>query len=179
MHSLPRLRRHRPRNRNLLLRILHLEPEPPNHASKRTPQFRPRKVLANARPLTMQEGNLGEIRRRAAVVVGRPSARLWIRVDPAFGQEIVARRPPEFGTPVDGVRDDDDARALGDERAGDAGVADGFADRGGDRGEEAEDLLAHAVEQGEGFEVGPRDRAVGRGYVFADLCAEALLDFGM
>lgn len=155
MHPLPRLRRHRPRNRDLLLRILHLKLEPPSHTGDRTPQFRPRKVFPNTRSLAVQERDLRKVCRRTTVVVGCLSARFRVRVDPALGEEFVAIRAPEFRAPVDCVGAQDDPGALGNVFSCHDGVTDGFTDCGGDRGEEAEHFLTDTVEEREGFEVGP------------------------
>lgn len=63
--------------------------------------------------------------------------------------------------------------------AGDGGVADGFTDCGGDGWVEAEDFLADAVEEGEGFEVGVGYGVAGGGNFGADFGAEAFLDVGV
>ena len=89
MHALDRLRRDSTGNVNLLLRILHLKPEPSNNTGHSTAQFSPGKVLANARTLSMQEGNLGKVRARTTILIRRllPSSR--ISIDPAFREEVI------------------------------------------------------------------------------------------
>jgi hypothetical protein len=178
MHPLDRLRRDRPGDMNLLLGILHLEREPPHHAGDGTPQLRARKVLPDARALAMQEGDLGEVGRRAAGVVRSRLARL-IGIDPSLRNEIIARRTPELGTAVDGIRAEDDAGALRDMLAGDGRVADGLADRRRDRRVQAQDFLADAVEQRHGLQVVPGDGGVAGGDAVADLGAETLLHVGV
>ena len=130
MHPLNRFGRHRPSNRNLLVRILHLERKPSHHTGNCTPQLGARKVLPYTRTLAVQESNLREVRRRPAVPVAR-LVTLLIRVDPALGAVLVARLAPELWAAVDGVGAEHDARAARDAHPGDGGVADGLADGGG------------------------------------------------
>lgn len=72
---------------DLLIRILHLEGKPTDHTGNRTPEFCPRKILANTRALPMQEGNLCEICRRTAIVI-RYLITILIRVNPPLRVEL-------------------------------------------------------------------------------------------
>lgn len=146
MHPLHGLRSHSPSNMNLLLRILHAKPKPPNNTRHSTPQLRPRKVLPNTTPLPMQERNLCEIRPRPTMLIRRLLPTLRIRINPSLRQEIVLRGAPELRTPVYSIRAEDESRALWDGFAGDDGVADGFADCHWDGWVEAEDFLADAIQ---------------------------------
>lgn len=172
MHPLNRLRRHRPRNMNLLIRILHLKLEPAHDARNRTSQLGARKVLSNTRALAMQERDLREIRRRATVAITRLVA-LLVRIDPALRTILVAGIAPEVRPAVRGVGTEDDARALWYAFPCYGGIAHGFADRGRYRWVQTEDLLADAVEEGHVFEVVPGDGMVGGGDAGTDLLPEA------
>lgn len=175
MHALHGLRSHCPGNVDYLLRILHLELEPSNNTSNRATQLRSRKVLADARPLAMQKGDLGKVGRCAPIVVDSGVAVL-VGVDPAFRDEFISVIAPELWAAVDRVRAEDDASALGDVLAGDSGAADGFADCRGHGWVQTENLLADTVQQRHGFQIAPRDGGVARWDAFVDLGPEALLD---
>jgi hypothetical protein len=160
------------------VRVLQLEGEAADHARNGTPELCARKVLADAGALAVQEGDLGVVGRGAAVAVAGLAAGI-VGVDPAVRQVLVTGGAPELRAAVDGVRDEQDARAMRYGVAGDDGVADGFADRGRHGGVQAEDLLADAVQEGHGFEVAPGDGVVGRGDALADFLTQAGLDVGV
>lgn len=94
MHPLHRLDSNRPRSMNLLIRILHLKSEPPHNTRNSTPELRSRKVLPNTRSLTMQEGNLSEVRRCTSIVVGYLIP-IFIGVDPSLGVKFLGVVAPE------------------------------------------------------------------------------------
>lgn len=145
MHPLPRLRRDRTGNLNFCIWILQLHHKLTHHAGHGTSQLGPRKIFTDARPLAMQKRNLREIRWRAAIMVYRLHA-LFVRVDPALRQEFFARGTPEVWAAVCCVRAQGNASTTGNGCAGDDGVADGFADCGGDGWIQTQNFLADAVE---------------------------------
>ena len=157
MHALDRFRRDSSSNVNLLLRILHFKPEPSHDTGNGTTQFGTSKVLANTRPLAMQEGNLSVVGARTSRLVGGLLARGGIRVDPAFGQELVAILAPEIRAAVDGVRAQHQTGAGWHGLAGYCRVADGLADGHGHGGIQTQDFLAHPVQERKSLQVCPGD----------------------
>ena len=175
MHSLHRLRGDSTGNVDFLLGILHFKRKAPDDAGDSAAQFSPGKVLANTRPLAMEEGDLGKVGRCPAVVVGH-SIPVLVGVDPALRHKLVAIVAPEDGAAIDSVRAENDARSLGNMFPGDDGVTKGLANGDGDRREETKHLLADAIQQRERFQIGMGDGAVARGDLLADLRSQALLD---
>lgn len=178
MHTLDRFSRHRTGNPDLLIWVLHLELKPAHDPRNSTPQLSARKVLADTRPLAVQEGYLREVRRRATIAVARLVA-LLVRVDPALGHVLVAGLAPEFRTAVDSVGAENDPRACGDALPGHSGITDGLANGGRHRGVEPKDLLADAVEEWHGFQVVEGDGMVGRGDDRADFFPQTGLHVGV
>lgn len=178
MHPLARLRRDGSGDVDRLIWILQLHRKPANHPGHRAPQLRACKVLADARPLAMQEGDLREVGRCAAVVVHHLVA-LLVRVDPPLRPELLARLAPEVRTAVDRVRAEDDARAPGDLLACHVRIAHRLADRRRHRRVQPQHFLADAVEQRHRLELVPGDGVVGRGDYGTDLLPESGLDVGM
>jgi hypothetical protein len=124
----------------------------------------------------MQKRNLGKIRRRPPVII-RNLIPILISINPAFRNKRITVFAPEDRCAVDSVRAQDEACSAGNVFAGDGCVADGFADCGGDGWVEAEDFLADAVQEREGFEVCVGYGCCGGGDFCADFGAEAGLDF--
>lgn len=179
MHPLHRLRSHSPGNVNLLLGILHFKPEPAHNASDGTAQFRTREILANTRPLAVQEGDLREVRARASVLVGSLLARDGVRIDPALWQEVVAGFAPEIRAAVDGVRAKHQTGPGGNGLASYCRVADGLANGHGHGGIQPQHFLADAVQERERLQVVPGDGRVSRGNTLADLLTQPGLILGI
>ena len=127
----------------------------------------------------MQEGNLGKVRARAAVLVRRLLARRGIRINPSLRQELVATVAPELRAAVDCVRAEEQSSAGGHRLPGHRGVPDGFPDGHRHGGIETQDLLADAVEERQGFEIVPGDGGVTGGNAFADFGAQSSLILGI
>lgn len=159
---------------NLLIRILHLKRKSPNNTRNSTPELRPRKVLPNTRSLTMQEGNLSKVRRRASIVI-RYLIPILVCIDPSLGVELFRVISPEQWASVYRPRTENDPRTCRDEFPRDGGVPHCFADGGWDGRPEAEDFLAYSVEERERLEVLVCDLGVAARDLGSDLFAQSCL----
>ncbi len=139
---------------NFPLRILQLHLKPARQSRHQHRELGLRKRLPDATPRPVQEGQERVIARRASRV-RLPGTK------PTFGVEGAGVRAPEFPGLVHGAGAEDDSGAGGDVLAADRRGLDGLSECERDGGVQAEDFVAHGVQEGEAIEGFCRDR--GRG----------------